>query len=48
MHQGEEVDYLFEHTFLTIEWMFLANINNILNMHMHHMQLHSNILVLLL
>ena len=36
LHQGKGEDFLFEHSFLTMEWNLMARSNNSINMHIKH------------
>ena len=46
LHQGEGEEFIFSHTFLTMEWNFMARSNNSVNMHTKHIQWRSDCLIL--
>ena len=45
LHQGEGEDFLFAHTFLTMEWNLMARSDNCVNMHIKHIQWRSDCLI---
>ena len=46
LHQGEGEEFIFSHTFLTMEWNFMARSNNSVNMHIKHIKWRSDCLIL--
>ena len=42
LHQGEGEDFLFEHSFLTMEWNLMVRSDNYGNMHIKHIQCRSD------
>ena len=46
LYEGDDDEYLFAHTFLTMEWNLMARADNCVNMHVNHVQLQDDCLLL--
>ena len=38
LYEGDDDEYLFAHSFLTMEWNLMARVGNCVNMHVNHVQ----------
>ena len=38
LYEGDDDEYLFYHSFLKMEWNFMARADNCINMHVNHVQ----------